>query len=557
MSKKWLILGSVSFSVGLSLSLIINKDIKRAALTGLLSVPAATAGVLVTEHQRKQKLNDRISTKQEQLQGLVKQENNLNSSITSLSDRISDLKQQKEDISVAVSNLDTDKQQSQSELDTLENQTTELNERKLELEGKIATLELKLKQLIDRETNLSTSQQQIETHLVSNRQSIQKLRSQKFDLEQNLSSLVIQKQNLTEQLDSQQLSLNRLQQDKADLENAIDNLRGEKQEYERTFLEQRNELSREINDLQQEKILGERSLTELNIEHNVKELSLTELQQNISKIEHELNDREAHKVSISLEIEQLREEEIQLSQFILELNDRKQNLQVDCNNYQIELQRLEQQQTDLTINIRQLNSLLATTPNEVESEREDLSAEEIIIPEVIDPVINIVAHELNLSNAEHTQYLWENIIIAAWNHQDRPAGYRFLGNVDIDSAQSDRITDLLKEKLQQSAGISVHLENNLLKIITFVLSEYAYYSNEERFWQGFCDRLSIEHTNTVENALKEITRKGINLLGLVRASGGYRYVSTLWLQSGVPKQNMGHFATILQDVADEYYLIIP
>ena len=54
----------------------------------------------------------------------------------------------------------------------------------------------------------------------------------------------------------------------------------------------------------------------------------------------------------------------------------------------------------------------------------------------------------------------------------------------------------------------------------------------------------------VENTFREITEQGINLLGLIRASGGYKYVSTLWLQSGVPKQNMGHFATILQDVAD-------
>ncbi len=58
MKIKWLVISSISFSVGLTLNLIISRNIKQATLTGLLSVPATALSVLVTEHQRLQKLNE-------------------------------------------------------------------------------------------------------------------------------------------------------------------------------------------------------------------------------------------------------------------------------------------------------------------------------------------------------------------------------------------------------------------------------------------------------------------------------------------------------------------
>ncbi len=147
-----------------------------------------------------------------------------------------------------------------------------------------------------------------------------------------------------------------------------------------------------------------------------------------------------------------------------------------------------------------------------------------------------------------------------WSHKDLPHGFRFLGNINIEPKKSDRIIDIVGKNLQKLDCItenSLHksffqIEQNWIKIITFALSEYAYYYSDERFWEGFCDRINIEHSQTVENTLRQITEQGINLLGLIKASGGYKYVSTLWLQSGVPKQNMNHFAIIVQDVADEY-----
>jgi chromosome segregation ATPase len=289
MNKKWLILGTVSFSVGLSLSLVINRDIKEAALTGLLSVPATVAGVSVTEHQRRQKLNDKISTKQRQLQGLVQQEASFNNSIALLSEQVESLKRQEECIKAVISTLNVDNQrclqlatQSQSELEIIQNQVYELGDRKSSLEPEIITLEIKLRQLKEQETaltkllaDLSNSRQQIETNIESNRHTYQQLQKQKFNLEENITNLAKQKQTLAKQLNSQQHTLNQLQQQKLDFENAIAIITNNKQELdlEKQFEERQQQLKKEINSLQsgvhlsqQQKRESEQELAKIEIE---------------------------------------------------------------------------------------------------------------------------------------------------------------------------------------------------------------------------------------------------------------------------------------------------
>ena len=97
-------------------------------------------------------------------------------------------------------------------------------------------------------------------------------------------------------------------------------------------------------------------------------------------------------------------------------------------------------------------------------------------------------------------------------------------------------------------------KQNWLKILTFALSEYAYHysSPEDKFWQGCCQRLNLAYNQGIEKTFRDIAAEGIDILGLVTAKGGYRYVSTLWLQSGVPKQNLDHFSQLVQEVSDEY-----
>lgn len=166
----------------------------------------------------------------------------------------------------------------------------------------------------------------------------------------------------------------------------------------------------------------------------------------------------------------------------------------------------------------------------------------------------------NFMNAKYIQKLWDNQILPRWPHRDRPAGQRFLGSIRIKKTDTDKLLNLLGQKLRRLDRVSyasLHEElyeskQNWLKVLTFALSEYAYYYSEEKFWQGFCEHLNIFHNQGIETTLRRVVDEGVKILGLIRAKGGYKYVSTLWLQNGVPEQNLDNFAQLVQEIADEY-----
>lgn len=167
----------------------------------------------------------------------------------------------------------------------------------------------------------------------------------------------------------------------------------------------------------------------------------------------------------------------------------------------------------------------------------------------------------NLSKPRQTQYLWQ-MISSHWFHYDRPKKQRFLGSVRISQKATDQILDVVGYNLKDLSTVTYNKlherfdepEQNWLKIITFALSEYAYYysSSEEKFWYGFCQKLKLPYNQNLEKTLRRIVSEGFDLLGLVQAKGGYPYVSTLWLQSGIPQQNLNHFAQLVQEFSNEY-----
>jgi len=167
----------------------------------------------------------------------------------------------------------------------------------------------------------------------------------------------------------------------------------------------------------------------------------------------------------------------------------------------------------------------------------------------------------NFSIPKQTQQLWQTIS-AHWSHQSYPSGHRFLGSVKISQKATDQVLDVVGHNLRKLSKITYNNlhkefdepEQNWLKILTFALSEYAYYysSVEDKFWDGFCQRLNLTYNQGIEKALRNITGEGFNVLGIVKAKGGYSYVSTLWLQSGIPHQNLQHFAQLVQVFSNEY-----
>ncbi len=169
----------------------------------------------------------------------------------------------------------------------------------------------------------------------------------------------------------------------------------------------------------------------------------------------------------------------------------------------------------------------------------------------------------NFSISEHTEELWQQIS-SHWTHRERPAGSRFLGSVRLPKKDTERIRNSLGSNLRRLGSNNLTYDflrerfnkshQNWLKLLTFAASEYAYYdsSPNERFWQGFCRILKLPHSQKIENEFRHIIDKGIDNLGLVRATGGHKYVSTLWLQSGIPSSNLKHFSLLVQEVSDEY-----
>ncbi|MGP1383492.1 MAG: hypothetical protein ACTS2F_08010 [Thainema sp.] len=181
---------------------------------------------------------------------------------------------------------------------------------------------------------------------------------------------------------------------------------------------------------------------------------------------------------------------------------------------------------------------------------------------------------MDFSRPGQAAEIWQNLQIETnWEHYGRPSGQRFLGSIRIPRQNSEQPPDseqLLDIAAQNLGRVSSLTFNRLcerfnvydpqrywIRIVTLALSEYAYYGEGEAgFWQGVCDRLKLQNTQGTQNALREVVRQGSDLLGLRvikdKRNEGVRCVSTLCLQSGIPQQNISHFAALLEELARQY-----
>jgi len=173
---------------------------------------------------------------------------------------------------------------------------------------------------------------------------------------------------------------------------------------------------------------------------------------------------------------------------------------------------------------------------------------------------------MDFSNSKDTNKLWEEMILPYWRHRERQTGKRFLGSMIIDQENANRLLNIVGANLRahRSRGNRVsylslcrnfEASRNWIKILTVAFSEYAYYysTSNTGFWRGFCDHelINIPYDQGTENTFREVVREGIEILGLVKARQGHTFVSTLWLQSGIPQRNLAHFAQLVQDIANE------
>lgn len=168
------------------------------------------------------------------------------------------------------------------------------------------------------------------------------------------------------------------------------------------------------------------------------------------------------------------------------------------------------------------------------------------------------------SQSGHSQQIWQRFQIEDyWGHHDRPPGQRFLGSTRISRNVVEQLLDIVRSNFSPIRPFTLAAleerfgghdpQNYWVRLTTLALSEYAYYDEGDAgFWQSICDRLNLQKTQGVQSTLRDVLERGFKLLGLVETQQRNHYVSTLWLQSGIPQQNLKHFADLLRDISKEY-----
>lgn len=535
MNKKWLILGTVSFGVAFGIGFVISKDLKRSALTGLTALPATIVSVSVIEHQRKRQLNDRISS-------LQTQENKLSDRLSLLQSHIESLTQQESNLKQSLSDQTVEQKQ-------LTNTLTNLQGDKQELKQAIALLQ----------TNLH----QLETQFVDRQQ-------QKLILEEEIADLEAKQQNDTAEYEQLVNQIKDLQQQKIQLDRSLDEISDRKQQ-----------LQKQVEGLQDRVTdLNEQVKYKQQIEEAIALLqtNLHQLEDRIRELDSTITEKSDRKRQLETFCSNLQNERDRLEIQIIDLDEkvkRKQQLEQNISLLQTDSHQLENQIRELDITITEKSDLKQNL--EAECKRLQDKIEELkrqitiiieppIVPPPVLPLIKIPDPYGTSIDAEYINNVWEKIIYPYWNHRDRPQGRRFLGSIPIQQSGSDKLLNLVGKSLQGFyQGITYNgLENrfggyylgkkNWIKFFTFLISEYAYLYSEKDigFWRGLCQKLNIRHSSGLEDIFRQVISEGIESLGLVRATGGYEYISTLWLQNGVPVRNLEHFSQLLQATANEY-----
>lgn len=235
MGKNPLLLGSVSFSVSLVISLLTSRDIRTAFTTGLISVPATLTGVgfvnLKQRNQQKLILNDlqaeihQLERWQVQLnrslleiadkkQKTATNINFLQTQLRQLSDRTTEQRQHKQQITQELDVLSEQKSHLEIASQELHHQIHNLEQRKGELDQSVRSLK-KLKHDVEAQFNL------FESELEQMRCQIEQLQGEKQELEDNITLLNRLRPQLEEKSHTLQTEIQQLEEQQSDLNNSL------------------------------------------------------------------------------------------------------------------------------------------------------------------------------------------------------------------------------------------------------------------------------------------------------------------------------------------------
>lgn len=235
MGKNPLLLGSVSFSVSLVISLLTSRDIRVAFTTGLISVPATLCGVgfvnLKQRNQQKLILNDlqaeiyQLEKWQVQLnrslleitdkkQKTATNINFLQTQLRQLSDRTTEQRYHKQQITQELDSLSEQKGHLEIASQELHNQIYNLEQRKGELDQSVRSLK-KLKHDVEAQFNL------FENELEQLRSQVDSLQAEKLQLEDNITLINRLKPQLEEKSHTLQTEIQQLEKQQVDLNKSL------------------------------------------------------------------------------------------------------------------------------------------------------------------------------------------------------------------------------------------------------------------------------------------------------------------------------------------------
>jgi len=230
-----LLLGSVSFSVSLVISLLTSRDIRVAFTTGLISVPATLCGVgfvnLKQRNEQKLILNDlqaeiyQLEKWQVQLnrslleitdkkQKTATNINFLQTQLRQLSDRTAEQRHHKQQITQELGSLSEQKGHLEIASQELHHQIYNLEQRKGELDQSVRSLK-KLKHDVEAQFNL------FESELEQLRSQVDSLQVEKLQLEDNITLLNRLKPQLEEKSHILQTEIQQFEKQQVDLKNSL------------------------------------------------------------------------------------------------------------------------------------------------------------------------------------------------------------------------------------------------------------------------------------------------------------------------------------------------
>jgi chromosome segregation ATPase len=303
------LLGSVSFGVSFGLGLLVNRDLNKALLAGVITVPATYTGAVIVDKQRINQEKLFRGSFQNQIQELEKQQTQLNQALFTATTT-------REELEASINTLKAEHSQLSSQLSEQYYQRDGLNQ-------DLATLHSQ-KQLIQQE------KQKIEGEFCNLKTQVQALEKQQETLNQSLATKTVEIERTETNLNCLRSEIERLKTKFIEQENDNQALT---QEFS-TLKEQKRQL-----ETQRKQV--EAQLDYVNTQFNKLQNQLTQKQNNKRQLDQELATLQAQKQQSEVDLEKrktqiktLEAEHNQWNQLIFLLKEEAQKTEANLKSLQ-------------------------------------------------------------------------------------------------------------------------------------------------------------------------------------------------------------------------------